>query len=273
MRRLALLLLTPVALLAPPAAIAQDIMSGGIANSWSSTQLLLNAEKEAWAAPECVDPARWSVDCPGPRPQPRARTEQPSATADIPAAPAIDEGTLRFRPSLEQRQRNFARFVAKSRAADKAGGDEIERILSDDIIGLVGKQVAPLGLRTDDVADAVALYVMEAWEVANQQVLQPDRARAQAVRRQMVRAIAATPQFAASGDAAKQELAESLIVHAALLSSGYAQAKNDGNQPIMDAVSNAARKGAQDSLGMDLRTVTMTPAGLRPKGAGGKGGR
>lgn len=272
MRRLALLLLTP-ALLAPPAATAQDIMSGGIANSWSSTQLLLNAGKDAWAAPECVDPARWSVDCPSPRPQPRAKTEQPSATADTPAAPAIDEAALRFRPSLEQRQRNFASFVAKSRAANKAGGDEIERLLSDDIIGLVGKQVAPLGLRTDDVADAIALYVMEAWEIANQNVLQPDRARAQAVRRQMVRAIASTPQLAASGDAAKQELAESMIVHAALLSSGYAQARNEGNQPIMDAVSDAAHKGAQASLGLDLRSMTLTPAGLRPKGAGGEGGR
>lgn len=71
-------LAAPALLIAAPAP-AQDITG-----SWTSTQLLLNAEKEAWAAPECIDATRWSVDCPGPRPSPKApaaRSEQ-SAPAE-----------------------------------------------------------------------------------------------------------------------------------------------------------------------------------------------
>ena len=52
------------------AAPAQDIMSGGINESWGSTQLLLTPEKHAWAAPECIDGTCWSVDCKG-SPPPR----------------------------------------------------------------------------------------------------------------------------------------------------------------------------------------------------------
>jgi hypothetical protein len=249
-------LLILVALIASPAA-AQDIMSGDINQSWTSSQLLLNSEKKAWAAPECIDAARWSVDCPGPRP---SKPAEQGTTAG-------DGAELTFRPSPEQRRRNFAAFVEKTRAVDPAGAAGLEQALTTDVIGMVGTSVAPLGLRTDNVADAIAIYVMEAWEVANGQVLQPSRARAQAVRRQMVRAISATPDFARADDAAKQELAESMLIHAAMLSSSYQQAMAGGDKALMTAVSDAARQGAQASLGFDLRAMAMTEAGLRDRRA------
>lgn len=257
MRRSALLA-APLALVTLPAS-AQDIMSGGINQSWSSTQMLLNSEKEAWAAPECIDAERWSVDCPGPRP------DRKTAPADAPAAAAPADAAFRFRPSLEQRQRMFARFIAKSRAADPASGAEMAKFLEGDVVATVGKMIEPIGLRTDNIADAVALYVMEAWEISNDQVMAPDRARAQAVRQQMVRVIGAAPVITRASDADKQDFAEDMIIQAAMLSSAYATAKQTGDAAQVRAVSDAADKGARNALGMNLRTLAMTPAGLRAK--------
>ena len=257
MRRFVLLAAT--ALLVPPAT-AQDITS-----SWTSSQLLLNAEKDAWAAPECVDPARWSVDCPNPRPTRPADKDRSTATADTPAGPAAGETAFRFKPSLERRQRNFAAILARTRATAPAGAVDLEKALSLDIIGLVGKHVAPIGLRTDDLADATAIYVIEAWSAANGKVLQPDRALATAVRRQMVRAIASVAASAAIDDAVRQELAESMIVQAALIGSAHENAVEQGDTAAAAAVGEAARKGAQATLGLDLRTMALTPAGLHDK--------
>lgn len=259
MRRFALVAASALLFASP--VTAQDITS-----SWTSSQLLLNAEKDAWAAPECVDAARWSLDCPNPRPSRPADKAQSNA-ADAPAAPVAGDAAFRFTPSPERRRRNFAAFLARSRAVDPAGAAELEKALSLDIIGMVGQHVRPIGLRTDDVADATAIYVIEAWSAANGKVLAPDRARAQAVRRQMVRAISAVSGFLPADDAARQEMAEGMIVQAALIGSAFEQAMERGDATVIAAVREAAVKGAKATFGMDLRELTMTEAGLREKQA------
>lgn len=136
-----------------------------------------------------------------------------------------------------------------------------------DVIGEVGTYMGKVGLRPDDLADAIAIYVMDSWEASNGQQLKPDRERAQAVRRQMVRAILSTPEMAAASDATKQELAESMLVQTALVGSAYLTAVQQGDAAVIAAVSDAARKGAQATLGIDLRQMTITNAGLRQKAA------
>lgn len=253
------ILAAALAALASGPAAAQDIVNWGIDQSWSSTQTLLNSEKQAWAAPECVDETRWSVDCEG---SPPPRGSQPRETdAGAPTLPS--EAALTFRPSPERRQRNFAAFLERSRAVDPRGAEQLQAFLAQDVIGFVGKEVAPLGLRTDNLADAMAIYVMEAWEAANATVMPPSRARALAVRRQMVRAIAATPAAAEADDAAKQESAEAMMVQAVLVSNAIKLAVQKGDKAEIAAVRDVARQGALATLGVDLTTMTMTEAGLR----------
>lgn len=267
MRR-ALLTLVTLAFTAVPAA-AQDLMMGGINQSWTSTQLLLNSEKKAWAAPECVDDRQWSTDCKGPRPRAQQNRRAPQAlnldggTRTPAGGSAVSEAALTFRPSMERRQRNFAQFVEKSRAADPAHADELRAFLSQDVIGFVRKEVAPLGLRTDNVADAVAIYVEEAWQAANAKVLPPSRARSQAVRAQMVRAIGGNPAFASADDATKQEMAEAMMVQAVMASNAIKMAVQKGDRSEIAAVQAAVRKGARASLGIDLRAMALTDAGLQ----------
>lgn len=263
MRRSVIALLALAAVLSPatPTA-AQDIVGGGINQSWTSTQLLLNSEKHAWAAPECVDDANWSVDCNRGRAADSRRPDRSAMTAAPDTAPAIDPAQLTFRPSRELRRRHFAQFIAKTRAVDPAGARELETFLATDVIDAISNQIAPIGLHTDNVADAMALYVMEAWEVVAGKVLPPSRTRALAVRRQMVRAIAATPTFARASDAVKQEMAEAMLVQAALVSASAAGARQNGPDQVA-AVRAAVKKGSRAALGFDLGEMTLTEAGLR----------
>jgi hypothetical protein len=215
--------------------------------SWGSSQMLLNAEKKAWAAPECVDAARWSVNCGS------------SATAGA--------ARLTFRPSAEVRRRNFARLIRQTQTVDPGGARELEVLLSRDVIGSLAEGIKPYGLRTDNVADAMTLYVMQAWEVITGRVLPMSLERAQALQRQMTKAVASTPTVAEASDAAKQETAETMMVQALLISSSLKRARQTGDAEVA-AVRKAVRAEARAMLGFDLGDMTLTNQGLR-EGSGG----
>jgi hypothetical protein len=256
-------LFAAIPLLWSASASAQDLMMGGITQSWTSTQMLLNSEKQAWAAPECIDERRWAPSC-GPRPSRRAAPDTArAATADgIAAAPAIRPEQFRFTPSPAARQRNFASFINKVRSADPAGAQQLQAELTgQDIIGLIGQRVAPYGLSTTNVADAMAIYVMEAWEAVAGRTLPPSRERAQALKHQMERAAASTGTLEGASNATKQELAEAMLVQAAMISSMAETARGSGGEQAR-AVSDAVAKGAQATLGIDLRRMTLTEQGL-----------
>lgn len=62
------------------------------------------------------------------------------------------------------RKRNFARFVAKTRAVNPQDVDQLQQLLgSQNVIAALGRGLAPPGLKTNDVADAMTLYVIAAW--------------------------------------------------------------------------------------------------------------
>ena len=167
-----------------------------------------------------------------------------------------------YRPSAAVRKRNFARFVAKSRAVDPQGAVQLEQALaSGNIIAEMGKAIAPLGLKTNDVADAMALYLVSAWGGVRGRNDNPTRAQCLAVRRQIVVAAQNTPQFAATTDAQKQELAEAMFIQAVMLDQAVTYAKD--NPQMMDKLKAAIAQGAKRTFGLDLRRVQLTDAGVR----------
>jgi hypothetical protein len=246
MRRLALLF---AALTAPAA--AQDIYSGGINNSWTSSQLLLNADKGAWAASECIDPARWATSCGTPRPN-----------AASPTVPIGDAKSLGFKRSTLVTRQSEARFLDQTRRVNPGGLGPLQQLLAQDVIRLIATAAKPYGLTTDNVADAMAIYAMEAWEVIAGDVLPPSRARGLAVRAQMARAIAATPDFLRASDAEKQLIADEMLYYAALANAGMQGARAEG-PAVVKQWQAAARQGARRALGMDLAAMTLTDEGLR----------
>jgi hypothetical protein len=175
--------------------------------------------------------------------------------------------TTLFSPSAARTRQNLANFVSKTRSFDPAGADKMEALFaSTDVIGAIGQGIAPYGLKTNNVADAYAVYWISAWEATRGIAgVSETRERAQAVRTQASNAMAAVPALASATDAQKQEYAEAMLVQAALISAYMDDAA--GNPAQIKAVGAAVAKGAK-AMGLDLDTMDLTPNGFVPaKGA------
>ncbi|MDF0490020.1 hypothetical protein PX554_17940 [Sphingomonas sp. H39-1-10] len=187
---------------------------------------------------------------------------RPSAggAARPPAAPAASGAAFRFTPSLELRKRNYAQFIEKTRAATPQGADELQKLFAQkDVIAEITPALAGFGLRTDDVADAMTVYWLNAWMASRGRSDQNSKEQAQAVRRQAANAIAATGQIATLNDARKQEMAEAFLIQAMLLEAMTAQAKADPAK--MAQVQASARTGAK-AMSLDLDAMELTPTGF-----------
>ena len=174
----------------------------------------------------------------------------------------ISGNTTSFNHSMQQQKKNLAQFVAKAKNANQKGGAQLEIIFtSTDIIADVGKGIAPYGLKTNNVADAYAVYWMTAWQAAHGDTSDFTRAQSQAVKQQAANALLATPEFISATDAIKQEMAEAYLVQAALIQASVDVAQTD--RTIAKGLPSAVRKGAKAS-GLDLDAMTLTDEGFVP---------
>jgi hypothetical protein len=194
-------------------------------------------------------------------PQPRRTPSSPEPEPDAAPAPA-DEARLRYTPSRSRRQTNQARFVAKTRAVDTGNAEDLQRLFAQgDLFEKLGVAMAPLGLRIDNVADAYAAWLITAWYASQGRNDTPSRRMTQAVRAQMVRALSATGTIAAASDAAKQELAESLLVQ--MIFVDVAVEQNKGKPDQLRAIAAAVAQGAR-RMGVDLAALKLTEDGFVP---------
>lgn len=184
----------------------------------------------------------------------------PGGSASRSAAQA-DARTFAYRPDLARRRANLARFVDRSRAADPQGADNLAALLAQgDLIERMRPELAKYGLVIDNVADAYTVWWINAWLASRGSSDDITAGTAAAVRRQVVQSMASAP-VATAGDAAKQEMAESLLVQGVLLGAALEQAK--GNSEQMAALGRAASQGAS-GMGLDLSAMTLTEAGFVP---------
>ena len=181
------------------------------------------------------------------------------------AAPtAANLQALRFKPSKQRRAANLSAFVAKTRAMDRGTAEDLQRLFaSGDFIDKIGGAIAPLGLRVDNVADAYAIWWISAWNATRGNNDSPSRAMSEAVRAQTARALSATPEILGADDAAKQELAEALLIQMTLLDTAVEQNKNNPAQ--LRALGSAASQGAEQ-MGIDLSAMQLTENGFVPAG-------
>jgi hypothetical protein len=178
------------------------------------------------------------------------------------AAPAAEAAGFRYTPSLERRRANLAAFVDRSRATDPQGADNLAKVFASiDVIEQMRAPLAAVGLRIDDVADAYAVYWINAWQASRGVDDDVSRATAQAVRGQAARAMAATGQLRGAGDAAKQEMAEALLIQAALIADALKQSQD--NPELSRQVAAAVSQGAR-GMSIDLASMTLTEAGFVP---------
>lgn len=171
---------------------------------------------------------------------------------------------LTYTPVPERTRSNLASFVDRTRSMDPAGAAQLEaQFAATDIIGLLGAAMQDVGLDKNNIADAYTVWLLNAWGAAHGDLTETPPETAVAVSMQMKFAMLQAPDLLALDDAQKQEMAESLLVQAALISASAAGAAGD---PQTSAeVAQAVRHGAL-AAGMDLDKIRLTDTGFVPVG-------
>jgi hypothetical protein len=172
---------------------------------------------------------------------------------------------LSYTPSMARRRANLAMFVERSRRKDPKGAARLQQeIAKSDIIGRMNGELARVGLRADNVADAYAAWWLNAWLASRQRTDTPPRSQIAAVRAQAAQAMTSAG-LATASDATKQEVAEANLVQAMLIGSYMEHAKSDRDLSRRLAV--AVRQGARAS-GLNLDAMELTDEGFTPRRSG-----
>ncbi len=179
---------------------------------------------------------------PGPHPAPRVST--------------------RFRSSLAGRRAVLARVVAQTRAVDPAGATRLQNFLGGaDPLASLKPTFSRYDLRPDDVADAMALYLVVAWYGSRGLDQDPPAHLMRAVRTQMRNTLPNLPAFARASNTAKQQMADSMWIQTIVAASSINAAK--GKPALMNQTKSAIRQGAMKAFKLDMTKVKLTAQGLR----------
>jgi hypothetical protein len=183
------------------------------------------------------------------------------------------KATLTYTPSKSRTRANLQNFVNKTRSADAGSASQMEQLFaSADIMEQIGSAMSSVGLSRNNSADAFAVYWVSAWQAATGDLSTASADAYQAVAAQAAHGLSQSPEFASADDSQKQEMAEALMVQAALIDGAKDQAAGDAAQ--LKALGKAVRQGAEAS-GLDLDKMTLTEDGFVPskgrKGADASG--
>lgn len=185
-----------------------------------------------------------------------------SAGAGLSASRQAVSVNTRYRasPAVTTRVKGqFADFVAKT---DPANGPRLRQAVQQkDLLGAWEKHVSVDGLRRGDVADAMAAYWVQNWQIANN-VPFANRTQVQAVRGQVYRALGSNPQFAQLDDAGKQEMAEVFMLNFVAQGSAFSDATSKGDKGLSRRLSDAAVARFRSEMNVDLRQLKLTEAGF-----------
>jgi hypothetical protein len=189
----------------------------------------------------------------------------PENLADVSSArQELSSFVATYEPSKALTRANLQAFVDQTRPANPQGANQMEQLFaSNDIIGQISNAMQSVGLRSNDASHAYALWWVSAWKASNGDSSTADAATYKAVAKQARRGLANSPEFADANDAAKQEMAEALMVQAALIDGMMDEYGNDPK--MMRQVAHAVKKGAAAS-GIDLDSMTLTPDGFASGG-------
>jgi len=176
---------------------------------------------------------------------------------------SVRPADLMFRSVSSRTRTNLARFVEKTRATDPASAAKMQPLFaSTDIIGLIDQKMQQTyGMHANNVADAYAVWWVSAWMGAQGRSDDATPGQMAMVKRQTTNALAATPEFASATDAGKQELAEALLVQAALIGDTIDTYASD---PAMLAKARTAIAKGALGMGLDLSTMRLTDKGFVP---------
>ncbi|RYG35301.1 hypothetical protein EON81_13150 [bacterium] len=168
--------------------------------------------------------------------------------------------SLLYKPSADIRKQNLASFVAKIRVADSASADGLEKAFAQaDVMGEVRKQVRNAGLNPDNVADTMATYLVVAWYGVRGNT-DSKAGDYLAVGTQLRGVMAKVPAMTRVSNAAKQELAETMLLQALLAEQAVTTAQKQPSS--LPGVKSAIANGARATFGFDLAKLRLGKQGF-----------
>lgn len=176
---------------------------------------------------------------------------------------SVSSGSTRFVVSRTTRKQLLTNWVARARAVDPKGAVKFEQLLAarDPIDALKPIMAQRYGLRPDDVADAMAVYLTSAWYGARGSNQNAPRSLVRATRAQMHRALLSNPKFASASNATKQNLAESLLIQ--VYEDDAAITRGKKNPAEMARAKSIIRQVALKTFKLDMTKLKLTSQGLR----------
>jgi hypothetical protein len=168
--------------------------------------------------------------------------------------------SLDFRSSSQLRQQNISRFIAKLRANNAPSSGQIEQISPANFALAIDKSMADVGLKSNNIADAYAVYWTTAWLGSRGRNEDLPKAQMIAVRNQAANALLSNSKLTSATNRQKQELAEALILQAILISTSVSSVKSD--PMLLNQAKTAISQGAK-SFGLNFDLMTLTDRGFQ----------
>ena len=180
--------------------------------------------------------------------------------------PPADEGSALALPfAVDERAR--AREEAAYRRLVAKHDPGTARDLPNGIIAMVGEAIEPDGLSTDDLGDAMTLYVAQVWLAANAVSDDPSAKTLAALRRQIGTAFARLNESVPAEDGARQAEADRLFLQAYMIASLNMTTAQPGREAERAQVADAMGAVSTETFGVDFREVALDERGLYPEGA------
>ena len=187
-----------------------------------------------------------------------------TAAATSAGRAASTRTSFAYVPTAALQQQTVNAYVAGIRASNPAGATTVAASLNGKTPypALYRELNSGMGLRENDAADVMALYLLENWVVANgvtdAKLITP--ARTQAVRAQAAKVLGTNPKL--SSAAALAQFSEQLKINAAMLEVGRLRAQHDGTSATY---SQKIATQLKNQFHLDMTQLQLTSQGLVKK--------
>jgi hypothetical protein len=188
------------------------------------------------------------------------KSKSASAATAANASSSLSSAILTYSLSPTRSKTNLQNFITSARATNPSGADQIEALSAQhDLLGMMGKGMEAKGLVPNNVAHAMAVYLISVWQVSRGDSTKRSNAEYQAVAAQAARAMSGNSSLASSDDTNKQEMAETFLIRAMIFDITNNQLQADKEQ--LAQFGQAIAQGAKQE-GFDTNAVTLTDKGF-----------
>lgn len=175
------------------------------------------------------------------------------------SAPVENKQALRFTPDPAVRRRYLEDLIGRMQGDPGVTAYYQEHFSASDPLESAAKIMAPLGLRSDDVADALTYFVVTHWMAANKQIAYPTARQIAPLRERVAHVLLKRVDDPNFTNQMKQEGAEYAMSAGMFVS---LDSLDTNGEPARLVEVSARIKSQIDTMGLDLATLELGPNGF-----------